>query len=154
MRISDIEYTRVINWNVAGTTSELETVNFALGIQIRPILVRAQCSIKTVGVTTLDWGVWMENGESVGAGSTSAAMLTDSRLFPLLFQRQSISTNGMSVTGPYPHETNWWKLMLPTVQVFAIGAAIGDDIACVLHYRFAELTSDEIIEIAAQRAQF
>lgn len=154
MKIGDIEYTRNINFNMAGTVSEIEVVNFALGIKIRPLLVRAQVSMKTVSVATTDWGVWFENGTTTGAGSTTAGILTDSRMFNLYYQRQSLSTNGMSVTGPMPHTTWWWKILMPQITIETVGVAAGDDVQITLSYRFVELTDDEIVEIAAQRAQF
>lgn len=153
MRIGDIEYTRNINVNAVGATSEISTVNFALGMKIRPLLVRVGVAMKTVSAATTDWGVFLENATDAGAGSTTAQMLTDVRMFTLYYQRQTLSTNGMSVTGPMPHQTLWWKMLLPQIQIHTIAVAAGDDINIVLHYRFAELTDDEIIEIAAQRAQ-
>lgn len=152
MRIGDLEYTEVIDHVNLATTSLGENVNFSTGPKIRPLLTRAQVTMNLIGVTTLDAGVWLENDQQIGDGSTTVTLMEDQRAFPLYHVRQSISTNGAFVLTT-PWETLWWKLLMPRVRVHAIGYASGDEAVTVLHYRWVELTDDEIIEVAAQRSQ-
>lgn len=155
MRIGDVEYTRsVVHANLATLNeSEIETVNFAIGIKIRALLTRVQVTQRLSGVTTEGNSVFLENGDAIGAGITEAQLFSDVRAFPIYQQRNSLSTNGMTNYWG-PRETLWWKILLPTVRIhFVDTVATSQSWQCVLHYRFAELTDDEIIEIAAQRAQ-
>ncbi len=155
MRIGDIEYTRtVIHTNLAAANaSEVEIINFAVGIKVRALLTRIQVTNRIQGVATGGTTVSFENGDSVGAGLTEVQMYSDLRLFPVYQNRNQLSTNGM-VNFWGPRETTWWKLLFPTVRLHFVDSVItGTQWKCVLHYRFATLTDDEITEIAAQRSQ-
>jgi len=152
VRIGDIEYTRTINNGDYGTVSEITPVSFALGIKVRPLLVRTQVTRQPNTTATSSGGCWLENGSSVPAGLTATLCLEEPRLFPLDFMRQTLTTSGVGL-GQWPTELTWWKILLPDVSIHFVGNAAAEEGQCTLHYRFVELTDDEIIEIAAQRAQ-
>ena len=153
MRIGDLEYTRHVEID---TTVALISVNslvsYAVGIKVRPLLTRVQVTMHTAGAVSGSAGVFLENGESVPVGLDFNALLNDARVSPLAFLQKSLVTSGFPNV-LYPVETMWWKLLLPTIALHFVAPNAGDDASVILHYRFAELTDDEIIEIAAQRAQ-
>ena len=153
MRIGDIEYTKSVVHGIAvATTPETERIEFAIGIRIRPLLVRVQVNIETIGAAaTNQIRVYLENGDAA-VPANSAAMPVDVRLMPIGTLSWFLTTSGFSAWQT-PIETNWWKLLMPTVTLHYEGTNVAESIKTVLHYRFAELTDDEIIEIAAQRAQ-
>lgn len=153
MRIGDVEYTRHVGIDQAsGGTTQGVAVQFAVGIKVRALLVRASTTLRNLVAITNDAGAWFENGDAVAAGLSTGAMLADSRTITLAFQRQTLVTSGFP-TLQYPIEVKFWKILMPTVTIHSNLATAGDDMEVILHYRFAELTDDEIIEIAAQRAQ-
>ncbi len=156
MRIGDIEYTRVIQFGAQGTVneSELIDVSFALGIKIRPLLVRTLvAAADVVGATTGGYGCFFENSREIPSDSTLNALVADERAHPLFTVRQVLNTNGM--TQLVPQERTWWKILLPNIRLHSVATAQTAvvNVSVTLAYRFAELTDDEIVEIAAQRAQ-
>ncbi len=154
MKIGDIEYTRSVHKGVIGTLDESERVelSFALGIQIRPLLTRVQVTALSGSAVSQTAIVSMENGSAMGAGLSTAALFREERAFPLWARRTTLVTSGINArTGPW--ETMWWKILLPDVTLHFAETTVVHEWHVVLHYRFAELTSDEIVEIAAQRAQ-
>lgn len=153
MRIGDVEYTRHVGIDQAagGVTQGVE-VQFAVGIKIRALLVRTSTTLRNLVALTNDAGAWLENGNAIAAGLSVGAMMADSRAFTIAFERRTLLTSGFPVV-QYPREVKFWKILLPTVTIHANLATAGDDTEVILHYRFAELTDDEIVEIAAQRAQ-
>jgi len=97
-------------------------------------------------------GVWFENSNDVDAGATLAATRSDTRLLPIWTQDNALATNGMGQVVSF--EMLWWKILLPQVRLHAVSVTTGVlDAVVLLSYRFAELTDDEIVEVAAQRAQ-
>ncbi len=153
MRIGDIEYTRGLTISTAAANSSVRgLLNYALGIKIRPLLTRVQCFIVDAGAGTGGQGIFLENGTAIDPGITLAALAADLRSHPLYISDQALSTNGMAITRGF--ESTWWKILMPDVRIHAVSTVLAAmTISITLHYRFAELTDDEIIEIAAQRAQ-
>lgn len=153
MKIGDIEYTRKVG--VLTDTlqeSEFTQVNFALGIQIRPLLTRVSCYLATAQAVTGNQIVFLENGDAIAETQTAAALIADARALPIHDIDTALSTNGMGFS--WPHESTWWKILLPTVRIHLVATVLSvSRVMVLLHYRFAELTADEIVEIAAQRAQ-
>lgn len=154
MRIGEVEYTR--RFNVDQTvidTSGFADITFAVGIKIRPLLTRIQATIMDAAAITGRGSVMFENSQQVGAAQTAATLDADDRLFPIANVDQALATNGMGrIVGPI--ETQWWKILLPDTRFHIVHNTIaGFGAVVVLHYRFAELTDDEVVEIAAQRAQ-
>ena len=154
MRIGDLEYTRHINMTtVAANTPFIAPVSFAVGIKVRPLLTRVQVHPSGASAVTGSQGVFLENGDGIVAGQTFGTLMADSRALPLWTHDNAISAGGFVGT-VVSFETTWWKLLLPTIQVMLVDVIISTvETNVILHYRFAELTDDEIIEIAAQRAQ-
>lgn len=155
MRIGDVEYTRsIVHANLASANvSEVERIHFALGIKIRPLLTRVQVTNRIQGVATGGTTVFLENGDAVNAGLSEVNLYADERALPIYQNRNQLSTEGMTNFWG-PRETLWWKILLPQVRIHFVDSVItSTQWRVVLHYRFAELTDDEIIEIAAQRAQ-
>jgi hypothetical protein len=136
---------------MTGAISEIRDVSFATGIKVRPLLTRVQAG--TVGklATSDSYGVFLENGDDVGAGFSIDGLLADeNRVHPLYISRITLVTSGISNIACM-FETQWWKILMPNVRVHFVGPDT-EELFATLHYRFAELTDDEIVEIAAQRA--
>lgn len=154
MKIGDLEYTRHVNGTTVGANTPLIIpVSFAVGIKIRPLLTRVQVHPTGASAVTGSQAVFLENGNGIVAGQTLGTLLTDTRAWPLWTHDNAISAGGFvgTVTS---FESTWWKLLLPDIQVIIVDVIItAVEVNVNLHYRFAELTDDEIIEIAAQRAQ-
>lgn len=151
MRIGDIEYTRSVAARLTGATSEIRDVGFATGIKVRPLLTRVQAGTKGGIATSDSYGVFLENGEEVAAGfSIDSLMADESRTHPLYIARMTLVTSGISNIDCLK-ETLWWKILMPSIRIHFVGPNT-EEMFCTLHYRFAELTADEIVEIAAQRA--
>lgn len=153
MKIGDIEYTRTLRIGLSGAnSSEFATINFALGIKVRPLLTRV--GVFPLGADAVTGGqfVAFENGAAIAAGITLANLRADLRVHPIYSTDMALVTSGISQVVPF--ESTWWKILMPDVRVHgvSVNSAIGD-YRVELHYRFAELTDDEIIEIAAQRSQ-
>lgn len=152
MRVGDIEYTRHVTFGVLGATSIIVPVDFAVALKFRPVLTRVQSTIPNTSAIVETYGVFIENGNEVPAGLTVPAMLTEARLIPLRVNRRVLVTSGFPETDD-PHELNFWKILSPNVSLHAASFA-NPNCTVILHYRFAELTDDEIVSIAQQRAQF
>lgn len=157
MRIGDIEYTRrVVLAQSVINTAVREEISFAVGIKVRALLTRVQVAVDGAAVVTGAQGVWLENGNSIAGGVTNGALQRDVRAFPVYFHDRAIS---ITVEGGLfgvtdMQETMWWKILFPQVTLHIADTTVAAIEGMVtLHYRFAELTDDEIIEIAAQRAQ-
>jgi len=152
MRIGDIEYTRHANAATASTNSSVRSlITFALGIKIRALLTRAQVFSADASAVTGQQGVFLENGTSVPTGLSTQGLIDDGRAHPLYITDQALSTNGMGQQVGL--ETMWWKILLPDVRLHYVSTLAVTRFVVTLHYRFVELTDDEIVEIAAQRAQ-
>lgn len=152
MQIGDIEYTREIFFEPSAATSESVNVSYALGIQIRPLLVRTQVSYQFLSAATSEAIVALENGNGIPQGLTGAALMADNRAHLLYFQRRTLVTSGLAnYVGP--HELLWWKILLPDVTLHFVPDTVDANVKVSLHYRFATLSDQEIVEIAAQRAQ-
>lgn len=151
MRIGDIEYTqRGILTNTVGNASEFFTLAFAVGLKIRPLITRISVFPLGASAVTGGQGVWFENGNLEDAGQTLAAMRLNANLLPLWTQDNALATNGMGMVVPF--ENTYWKIAQPQVRFHGVSTVIAIlDAVVVMHYRFAELTPDEVIEIAAQR---
>ena len=153
MQVSELEFTRHVSAGVASAgSSAAAEVGFALGIRIRPLLTRVQAWPQDASAATGAMGAWLENGNDVPTGATFATLQADSRLAPVWMMDYALATNGMGMAVPF--ESTWWKLLQPDVRIHVVSSVLTNfDITVILHYRFAELTGDEIIELAAQRAQ-
>lgn len=154
MRIGETEFTRRFNLDqTVIDTSVFGDISFAVGIKVRALLTRIQATIMDAGAITGRGSVFWENGQGVPAAQTAATLEADDRLFNIANHEGALSTNGFNiVTGPV--ETTWWKILLPDTRFHIVHNTIAAFGAIVtLHYRFAELSDDEILEIAAQRAQ-
>ncbi len=153
MRIGDIEYTRSFASTTAvANTSVRQSLRFAVGIKVRALMTRVQCFQPTAGAGTGGAGVFLENGGSVPAALSIAALADDERAMPVFMYDQALSTNGLATTPMF--ESLWWKILLPDVTMHFVSSVLAAaTFRGTLHYRFAELTDDEIVEIAAQRAQ-
>ena len=153
MRIGDIEYTRRNQMSTGAINiSTIVNLSFALGIKIRPLLTRALVVCHSALAISGQLAVYFENGQNLAGGIGSGILEADTRLFPLWVQDGALVTSGFMQT--YPFESTWWKILLPDVRLHAVSSAVAvSAFTVVLHYRFATLTDDEIIEIAAQRAQ-
>ena len=150
MRIGDVEYTRSVAARLTGATSEIRSVSFATGLKARPLLTRVQAGGVGKLATSNSWGVFLENSNDVGAGlSIDSLMADENRVHPLYIQRMTLVTSGISNL-PGLTETLWWKILMPNIQIHFVGPDT-EEMFATLHYRFAELTDDEIVEIAAQR---
>jgi hypothetical protein len=152
MRIGDLEYTRrvFLQPGVADTSVNTNVV-FAVGIKVRPLLTRVL--VAPIGALAVTGGqlIGLENGNSVPSALSLTGLRDDARVLPLWSWDNALATNGMGFVAPF--ESTWWKLLLPNIQIHAASLILGVQAIVVLHYRFAELTDDEIVEIAAQRAQ-
>ncbi len=152
MRIGDIEYTRHTNAATAVTNSSVRTaLSFALGIKVRPLLTRVQVGSADASAVTGQQGVFLENGQSVPTGLSTQGLIDDGRVHPLYLTDQALATNGMGQQVML--ETMWWKILMPDIRIHWVSTLAVTRFVATLHYRFVELTDDEIIEIAAQRAQ-
>lgn len=151
MRIGDIEYTRHIDNESVGPSSERQRISFAIGLKIRPLLTRVQVSMPIVGVVSADSGVWFENGEAFPSAQVFSVCMSDNRLMPIFVARRTLVTSGFPAPEG-PKETTWWKILMPTVTIHAFSGT-NTPMTTILHYRWVELTDDEIVEIAAQRGQ-
>jgi hypothetical protein len=154
MRIGDIEYTRRIDMSTGGVAnvSSIVDVQFALGIKIRPLWTRAQVAMGDASAITGSLAVFFENATSVAGAASAGALNAEPSLFPIYFQDYALSTNGIGISAMF--ESTWWKLLLPQIRLHLVASTLtGVQAIITLHYRFAELTDDEIVEIAAQRAQ-
>ena len=155
MRIGDIEFTKTLTITpTVADAPEATRVDYALGIKIRPLLVRAQVTEvggSNFGSAADEDRVWLENGDSAAPADALAAA-TDPRLLPLFALGHAFVTSG-GAASLMMQETNWWKLLLPRITIWTDLEVTATLVTVVLHYRFAELTDDEIVEIAAQRAQ-
>lgn len=151
MRVGDLEFmARVQLAAGAADTSTFATINFALGIRTRPLLTKVQVFPFGATAVTSAQGVFLENGAAIAAGQSLAALRTDARLSPIWSQDSALSTNGMGLT--FPFQTDWSTILQPDVRIHEAQTVAATGIYVVLlHYRFAELTPDEIVEIAAQR---
>lgn len=152
MKIGDLEYHKtIVHAFAAATTPESEDIGFALGIRIRPLLVRTHVTIEVIGAAaTNQIRCYLENGASVVPADT-AAMQNDPRLMAIGHLSWFLTTSGFDVWVP-PKELNWSMLLRPTVRIHFEGTSTAERVKTTLFYRFAELTSDEIVELAAQRA--
>lgn len=152
MRIGDVGYTRVVDLDTAGTTSELIPIQFAVGIKVRALMTRITAWMNVIGAVTGSDFIFFENGQAIAAGATFQTILADNRAHVVFAYRQTLVTSGFpAIVGPV--ETEWWKILLPDVQFIAVSKTVSSEVKCSIHYRFAELSDDEIVEIAAQRAQ-
>lgn len=154
MRIGEVEYTRRFNLDqTVINTSAFGDIAFALGIKIRALLTRVHCTIMDQGAITGRGSVFFENSQMVAGAQTAATLEADDRLFSIGNSEAALVTSGFpTITGPV--ETQWWKILLPDTRFHIVHNTIaGFGAVVTLHYRFAELTDDEIVEIAAQRAQ-
>lgn len=153
MQIGDVEYTRYIEGPVGAVIQESRNVDvsFAVGIKVRALLTRVGCFNVTAQAITGAQACFLENGQSIGATLTLGALLGDGRALPLHMTDYALSTNGMGISRPF--ETMWWKILQPEVRLHSVGTTLAaTQFLYVLHYRFATLTDDEIVEIAAQRS--
>ncbi len=152
MRIGDIEYAvRVRLAPGIANTSVLSRIQFALGIKVRPLLTRVQAWNLGASAATGGQLIGLENGNSINTGITLAALRDDTRMLPVWAQDNALATNGMGFAIPF--ESTWWKILMPEITIHGVSllAPVLQSIV-TLHYRFAELTDDEIVEIAAQRS--
>lgn len=153
MRIGDIEYTRHFTL-ITNTVNEsiVQNISFALGIKVRPLLTRVGVFCTSAQAITGLIEAYLENSEDIAAGITGNALEADQRAHPIWMMDFALATSGMGFTMPF--QTDWWKLLMPNIQIHLVASTLAvAEIVGTLHYRFAELTDDEIIEIAAQRAQ-
>ncbi len=153
MRIGDIEYTRRLVGSTAVANSSVRVAtSFALGIKVRPLLTRVQVWPFDAGAGTGGQAVFFENAQDVATALTIATLRDDARLHPIYVNDQALSTNGLAQVVGF--ESTWWKILMPDMRIHFVSSVLASWSAVVnLHYRFVELTDDEIIEIAAQRAQ-
>lgn len=151
MRIGDVEFTqRGILVNASGNASEFFTLAFAVGLKIRPLITRIGVYPLGAAGATGGQGVWFENGNLVDAGATLATLRSDPNLLPVWTWDAALVTSGIATVVPF--ETTMWKIAQPQVRFHGVSVNTGVlDAVVVMHYRFAELTPDEVIEIAAQR---
>ncbi len=151
MIIGDLEFTRHVPHDQVAAEGESVNVAFAVGQTLRALLVRTQVTVNTVHAITGSSGVFFENGNAVADALSFQLMLRDSRLIPLFFERRVLVTSGFPVVVT-PWELRFWKLLIPDVTVHFHGPVTQQAVA-ILHYRFAELTPAEVLDVASQRAQ-
>lgn len=150
MRIGDVEYTKVVKVAIAAAdTPQYTDVAFALGIKVRPVLVRTQAGFPAGVGATGNGFILLENGQQSEPG-TKIELTEDERLHWLYGEVRGTPTEDR-FTGL--NELNWFKVLLPQIRLHFAGESTADRPFVTLHYRFCELSDDEILEIAAQRAQ-
>ena len=152
MNIGDVEYTITGSRTLtANLVSEREEINFAVGIKVRALLVRATVAMDIASVVNFQAGIYLENGTSLAEGVNANALFNEVRLIPLIHRSARIATSGVfDLQGP--KETLHWKILQPQISIHFVGPLAADDFRWTLAYRFAELTDNEIVEIAAQRS--
>ncbi|KKK54340.1 hypothetical protein LCGC14_3085750, partial [marine sediment metagenome] len=121
MRVGDIEYTRKVVARLVGATSEVRDVQFALGIKVRPLLVRTQTSFKNGSAVSESGGAFFENSQGIGAGTSVDALIADELdAIPLLVYGKRLVTSGFqSFQGPV--ELLHWKILMPQVRLHFVG---------------------------------
>jgi hypothetical protein len=154
MQVGDLEFTRHVNITTdVANESMHETVSFAVGIKTRPLLTRVGVFPSGASAVTGTQAVFLENGVQIAENSTFGTLALDARAIPLWMHDNAISATGFVGT-VVPFQTDWWKLLLPDIQIIVVDVILSAvEVNVTLHYRFATLTDDEILELAAQRAQ-
>lgn len=153
MKIGDIEYTRKVRVVTdTATESENTQVSFAVGVKLRALLTRVSVHPAGASAVTNAQGVYMENGQDLAEDLSIGQLQLDNRALPLWTHDDALATNGMGSVVSF--ESLWWKILMPGIQIIAVTSVLASiSVEVLLHYRFAELTPDEVIEIAAQRSQ-
>lgn len=156
MRLSDIEFTRRIqlDQSVANTAARV-TVSFASGVarNIVPFMTRCHVWVSDIAAITGRFGVGFENGQTIGAGVGVDSILEDLRIQVVYGGDAALVTSGFP-TQLGPIETNWHTILLPEVNFHGGHSTLASWSAGVnIHYRFAELTDDEVVSLAAQRSR-
>lgn len=152
MKIGDVEYTRNVSLIQAVVQeSAIVDLSFAVGIKVRALLTRVDAFNSTAQAITGGQSCYFENSQSIGPGATQGELRDNPNMLPLHVTDYALSTNGMGIARS--NTTLWWKILMPEIRIHIVGTTLAATrYELTLHYRFAELTDDEIVEIAAQRS--